>query len=194
MPFLVSPMSQLFNVHLFSVDCRGCIYTYQVMVKVFLFDPRRFLIYYRALRCFFLQWDKTLTSITLIRWHLSVEMPTLIAALYWERPSVGEFLSTMPLDVKDLRAELIMNYLLGLVFWSADTAAVALPLYLLHNAFYVVCLLSYSMCVNQKPQWVEGRKEMDTDVMWLRISLLCVLACIIPVQFSALFFSFFNLI
>lgn len=29
---------------------------------------------------------------------------------------------------------------------------------------------------------------MDTDVMRLRISLLCELACIIPVQFSALFF------
>lgn len=62
-----------------------------------------------------------------------------------------------------------------------------------HNAFYVVCLLSYSVCVNQKPHWVEGRREMDIDVMWLRISLLCVLACIIPVQFSALFFSYCNL-
>lgn len=62
------------------------------------------------------------------------------------------------------------------------------PAQCFHNAFDVVCFLSYSMRVNQNPQWVEGRREMDIDVMWLRISLLCVLACIVSVQFSALFF------
>lgn len=60
-----------------------------------------------------------------------------------------EFLSALPLEVKDFRAELILNYFLGLVLWSADIADAVLLRHLLCNAFYVVYLLSYSMCVNQ---------------------------------------------
>lgn len=50
------------------------------------------------------------------------------------------------------------------------------------NAVCVVYPLSHSMCVNQKPQRVEGLGEMDIDVMWMRIFLLCALACVTPVQ------------
>lgn len=53
------------------------------------------------------------------------------------------------------------------------------------NAVCVVYPLSHSMCVNQKPQRVEGLGEMDIDVMWMRIFLLCALACVTPVQLCA---------
>lgn len=54
------------------------------------------------------------------------------------------------------------------------------------NAIPAVYLLSNSKRVNQKPQWGEGRKEMDIDVKWLRVYfLLCVLASLFSVHLFA---------
>lgn len=93
--------------------------------------------------------------------------------------------SRVPLEVKDLREELILN-----CFWVlfSDLQIQQMqPSSQQDNTVCVVYPLSHSRCVNQKPQWVEGLREMDIDVMWMRIFLLCALSCIIPVRLCAPF-------
>lgn len=74
----------------------------------------------------------------------------------------------LPVEVKELREELILN-----CFWVLFS-----DLQMQHRpsktTLSVVYPLSHSMCVNQKPQRVEGLREMDIDVMWMRIFLLCI--------------------
>lgn len=129
----------------------------------------------------FSHWDQTLTSITLIcnnskLFPISVSISLTFVdgdahidrriimreAFGWR---VSSCVASWDKGPQSRTNSELLNYFLGLVFWSADTADAALSQHLLDNAFNVVCLLSYSMCVNQKPQWVEGCREMDIDVM-----------------------------
>lgn len=114
-----------------------------------------------------------------------MDVPTLIAAVWWERPWIVERLplcnhswcSGKRLEEKDLAALVyqcdVWSHSLICTCWGHNTVR-ALFLRTLSTLF--IYLLSNPKRVNQKPQWGEGRREMDIDVKRQRIYflLLCI--------------------
>lgn len=120
-------------------------------------------------------------SLTFIYGCGHVNSCTLMREAFNCRPSLGKRTSELHCFGRTVSA--IFGH------WSAhaeEDASVVMAFFLRTLSTLFIYLLSNPERVNQKPQWGEGRREMDIDVKWQRIYfLLCVLASYVSMHLFA---------